>query len=75
MSDFNTDSDLLDFMADRNHDIAQAMAEALDEALIALSDDILLEAQEAMRELDESELQQLTSLKENFNVNSNSTSG
>jgi len=52
MSDFNTDSDLLDFMADRQHEL-----------------------QEAMRELDESELQQLTSLKENFNVNSNSTSG
>jgi len=52
MSDFNTDSDLLDFMADRQHEL-----------------------QEAMQELDESELQQLTSLKENFNVNSTTTSG
>lgn len=52
MSDFNTASDLLDFMADRNYEL-----------------------QEAMRELDEAELQQLTSFKENFNVNQTSTSG
>ena len=75
MSDFNSASDLLDFMADRQHDIAQAMAEALDKALIALSDDILLETQEAMREASEEELQQLNSLKENFNVNQTTTSG
>jgi len=51
MSDFNSDSDLLDFMADRQHDL-----------------------NEAMREASEEELQQLNSLKENFNVNQTTTS-
>ena len=47
MSDFNSDPDLLEFMADRNHEI-----------------------QEAMREADESDLQQLKQLMETHNVNS-----
>ena len=47
MLTFNTDPDLLEFMADRNYEI-----------------------QEAMREADESDLQQLKQLMETHNVNS-----
>lgn len=47
MQTFNTDPDLLEFMADRNYEI-----------------------QEAMREADESDLQQLKQLMETHNVNS-----
>lgn len=45
MSDFNSDPDLLEFMADRNYEI-----------------------QEAMREADESDIKQLTQLKEQFHA-------
>jgi len=46
-----------------------------DSDLLDFMADQFEELQEAMREASEDELQQLTSLKENFNVNHTTTSG